>query len=90
MSPLNFGQPTPGAYGRCRKHGRDLVRRPRADLAEQIATERAAADAMQYLDPLSRGFGRALALPRQSSRRRGDCPQCITETATAAVAYLDA
>lgn len=85
MSPLNFGQPTPGMYGRCRAHGRDLVRRPRAALAEQVATERLAADSVQYLD----GEPATPPIPTQSARRRGDCPQCIAETATGAVAYLN-
>ncbi len=85
MSPLNFGQATPGMYGRCGRHRRDLVRRAPATLAEQAATERVAADARQYLG----GEPAASPIPRTSPRRRGDCPDCIAETAAAAVAYLN-
>lgn len=84
MSPLALGS-TPGTLGRCSKHRRVLVRRKPASLAEQVATERAAEDARQYLG----GEPAALPVPRQSPRRRGDCPRCLDEIAAAAVAYLN-
>lgn len=87
MSPLLW-RDAPGTLGRCGKHRRDLVRRKPADLTEQMASERAAADAQRWLAE-DGGEADRPPIPTQSPRRRGDCPQCADEIAAAAVAYLN-
>jgi len=80
MSPLARPDVTgAGTLGRCRIHRRPLLPERPADLAEQIATERLAADC---------GEPGPSPLPRPS-RRRGNCPDCTTALAAAAWAYLN-
>lgn len=84
MSPLarpDMGRP--GALGTCRTHRRPLLAEPRAELAEQIATERLAEDSRTLLGTVGPS-----PLPRPS-RRRGYCPDCVQAVALAAVAYLN-
>ncbi|GAB3185870.1 hypothetical protein FHX75_13509 [Micromonospora palomenae] len=85
MSPLarpDMGRP--GALGRCSTHRRARLAEPRADLAEQIATERLAQESRAYVD----GDDTAPPLPR-TPRRRGTCPDCVRTLAAAAAAYLN-
>ncbi|MEV0898363.1 hypothetical protein [Actinoplanes sp. NPDC049802] len=89
MSPLAFGAAS-GSLGTCRTHGRPLVRRMRGDLAEQVATERAAEDSRRWLaEEDGEQPAESVPIPRQSARRRGDCPKCLAEIGAAALAYLN-
>ncbi|GAA4576896.1 hypothetical protein GCM10023176_49330 [Micromonospora coerulea] len=72
-----------GALGRCSTHRRPLLREPAGDLAEQIETDRLAAESRALL-----ADDTAPVLPRPS-KRRGTCPDCTRTLAAAAVAYVN-
>ena len=83
MSPVNFGQPSAGTQVRCGTHRVPLVRAPREVLAERIATERGAEDALRMFPDLV-----PPSLPRTPTARKGYCPRCTAEVAAAALAFL--